>query len=179
MYSYRHHMHIRVYKYPICCWRHHAYDVDMYSFFIHNTTHVILDMLANTPGASDLMPLKPRFREPVVVEHVPSDDSWKAASSDKRQSPNVAICVLTLSLSYHASSACMCTCIYVCVCVYIYIHIRVCSYIHLYVYVCTCMFVHILEYVCILLCYTWCTCKHVCIYVYMCLYVCVYIYSYN
>jgi len=52
-------------------------------------------MLANTPGASDLMPLLWRSRDPTVVEHVPTDDSlsWKAASSDKTQLPNVATCV--------------------------------------------------------------------------------------
>jgi len=70
-----------------------------YAFLsIHSTTHVMLDMWANTPSASDLMPELWRCSQPTVVEHVPSDNSWKAASSDKTQSPNVAICVLTLSL---------------------------------------------------------------------------------
>eukprot|EP00277_Geminigera_cryophila_P008071 CAMPEP_0179435850 /NCGR_PEP_ID=MMETSP0799-20121207/19893_1 /TAXON_ID=46947 /ORGANISM="Geminigera cryophila, Strain CCMP2564" /LENGTH=100 /DNA_ID=CAMNT_0021215499 /DNA_START=229 /DNA_END=528 /DNA_ORIENTATION=+ len=45
------------------------------------------------PGASDWMPFWFRYRAPEVVEHIPTDDTWKAASSDKMQLPNVAICV--------------------------------------------------------------------------------------
>ena len=117
--SYHHYMHVCVYTYTVYRSRHHVYYVDVYFSLIHSTTHVILDMLANTPGASDLMPKPPSHSQPEVVEHVPSDDSWKAASSDKTQSPNVMICVLTLSLSHHVSSVyshnpiCMYACIHV------------------------------------------------------------------
>jgi len=50
-------------------------------------------MLVNMPGASDWMPWVFRYRAPEVVEHIPTDDTSKAPSSDKMQLPNVAICV--------------------------------------------------------------------------------------
>ena len=112
IYLYHHYVYICVYTYTLFLWRHYVYYTDMCLF--HNacsTTHVMFDMLVNMPGASDWMPFWFRYRAPEVVEHIPTDDTWKAASSDKMQLPNVAICVSAPTRETHTQmktrSVCM------------------------------------------------------------------------
>jgi len=124
-------------------------------------THVILGMLPNTPGASDWMRLLLRSRVPLVVEHVPSDDTWNAASSAKMQLPNVAISVILPSLW-----ACVCVCVCVCVTlpspclVHVHVYANVC--VSVYVCVCVCMCVCVCVCVCLRMRVGMCVCVFRC-----------------
>ena len=67
---------------------------------VQANTHWRLGILVKTPGASDTMFLSPRSRVPPVAEHDPTEDSWRALSSEKEQPPKVAT-HLAVS-SYHS-----------------------------------------------------------------------------